>query len=213
MRDKRSISGLYAIVDTAYVPLERAAERAAEALLGGVRIIQLRAKDSPAKDALNAAMALKSLAGEFNSTFIVNDRIDIALLSGADGVHIGQDDIRINDARKLLGPDSIIGVSTHNIQEALEAESLGANYISFGPIFPTATKKDAEAPKGVELLKEITGKTKVPVVAIGGITMDNMGEVLEAGAESIAMISELFKTEGAASRVSSIISRINGTRP
>ena len=149
----------------------------------------------------------KALSGK--AVFMVNDRVDIALLSGAEGVHLGQEDIPLKEARRLM-PSSIIGVSTHNIEEAKRAEGEGADYISFGPIFPTVTKKDADAPKGVKRLREVASKVDLPVVAIGGITIENARQVMETGASSVAVISDVLLApdiRGKVSEFSALISK------
>lgn len=189
---KLPITGLYAIIDSTYLKPEEMAGAAVAAIEGGASVLQLRAKGLGGGELLEVARALKKVAANKGVPFIVNDRADIALLSGADGVHIGQDDIPLKEARKLLGGDMIIGVSTHNLKEALEAEAVGADYISFGPIFPTSTKKDADVPKGAEHLKELKNKTKLPVVAIGGITGENLAKIVCSGADAAAVISCLL---------------------
>ncbi|MBZ0221036.1 MAG: thiamine phosphate synthase [Candidatus Methylomirabilis sp.] len=196
------ISGLYAIVDSAYASLERAGECADELASGGARIVQLRAKGEGSAAMLRAALDMrKALAGR--AIFIVNDRIDIALITGAEGVHLGQDDIPLKDARRLL-PSSVIGVSTHDIQEAKRAEAGGADYISFGPIFPTRTKKDADTPKGLSRLEEISASVRIPVVAIGGITEETILSVLESGASSAALISDILLAPSIKAKAASI---------
>ncbi|WKZ33011.1 MAG: thiamine phosphate synthase [Thermodesulfobacteriota bacterium] len=202
------ISGLYAIVDSAYVSLERAGECADELASGGARIVQLRAKGETSGAMLRAALEMrKALAGR--AIFIVNDRIDIALMASAEGVHLGQDDIPLKDARRLL-PSSVIGVSTHNREEAKKAEAGGADYISFGPIFPTRTKTDADTPKGLSGLKEVSASVHIPVVAIGGITGETIVSVLESGACSAALISDILlapSIKAKAASISALISR------
>lgn len=203
------IRGLYAIVDTSYV-LPRDIEKAAGALIrGGARVIQLRAKDLSGADILNAAAAVRTLTLKSGAAFIINDRIDIAILTGADGVHLGQDDIPLEDCRRLLGGSAIVGISTHNPDEAQKAASGGADYISFGPIFPTKTKKDALPPRGLAGLKEISEKITLPVVAIGGITEENVEEVLQAGAASAAIISDILEASDISAKTASIISKID----
>lgn len=204
------ISGLYAIVDSAYVSLERAGECADELASGGARIVQLRAKGETSGAMLRAALEMrKALAGR--AIFIVNDRIDIALMASAEGVHLGQDDIPLKDARRLL-PSSVIGVSTHNLEEAKKAEAGGADYISFGPIFPTRTKKDADTPKGLSGLKEVSASVHIPVVAIGGITGETIVSVLESGACSAALISDILLAPGIKAKAASISALISRAR-
>lgn len=187
----RRVHGLYAIIDTTYTQPKDAAETASLLIKGGARIIQLRAKGLPAAEMLEAAMAIRRVIPPEKALFIVNDRVDIALMSGADGVHLGQDDIPAKDAAGLL-KGLVIGISTHNEAEARQAETNGASYISFGPIFQTRTKKDADTPKGLDRLGEIRASVRLPIVAIGGITEASAVAALSAGADSVAMISELL---------------------
>lgn len=204
---KRRIEGLYAVIDSAYVPFPDMERTSREILGAGVRILQLRAKGAGSKEVLAASRAVRRAALEYGALFIVNDRADIALLAGADGVHLGQEDIPLFEARRLLGPGSVIGVSTHDATEARRARDEGADYISFGPVFPTSTKKDARPPRGIELLREVRKAVTVPIVAIGGITGDNAAGVLNAGADSVAVISEILLSGDIPGKTAAIISR------
>ena len=127
--------------------------------------------------------------------FIVNDRIDVALAVDADGVHIGQEDMPFTIARRLLGPDKIIGLTVHNVGEAEEAERLGADYIGLSPVFSTGTKQDAGAPCGIPMVRTVRERVRLPVVAIGGITRENVAGVISAGADSAAAISAVVCAE------------------
>lgn len=207
MGSLKSIAGLYAIIDSSYLKIDEMEKAAIKILGGGAKIIQLRAKDFGSKDMLEAAIFLKAAAQKYDALFIMNDRIDIAMLSGADGVHLGQDDIPVAEARKLLG-NKIIGISTHDPKEAMEAEAQGADYISFGPIFATKTKKDAQTPRGIEYLKEIRNAVTLPIAAIGGITEGNMKEALQAGADSVAIISDILTNADLKAKTASIIRHI-----
>ncbi len=202
----RRIHGLYAIIDTTCTGPSEAAETASLLIEGGARIIQLRAKGLSAAETLKAALEVRRVTSDANALFIVNDRIDIALVAGADGVHLGQDDIPAKDAAVLL-KGLIIGISTHNEREAKQAEADGATYISFGPIFPTLTKKDADTPKGLDRLKDIKACVRLPVVAIGGITEASAVDVLSAGADSVAMISELLTATDIRAKTESVAKR------
>ncbi|MBE9528070.1 MAG: thiamine phosphate synthase [Proteobacteria bacterium] len=206
--EKTVPAGLYAIIDTTYVAVDDIGEVASKILAGGCKTIQLRAKGLKAADKLRAARLLKVLAAKSGATFIVNDRVDIAMLSNADGVHVGQVDLPIKDVRELLKGVQIIGLSTHNIDEAREAQSLGADYIAVGPIYRTQTKHDAEEPKGTEVLREIVQSVNLPVVAIGGITLDNVDEVLATGARAVAMISEILLSDDITAETARIVERI-----
>ena len=161
-------------------------------LSSGVRCIQYREKDKSRRDIYREAMMLRKLTNEFGAVFIVNDYIDIAIAVDADGVHLGQDDLPLKEARKIFGEEKIIGISTHNIDEAIAAEAGGADYIGFGPIFHTATK-DAGKPKGIAALREIKELIKIPVVAIGGINTENLESVIDSGADAVAVASAILK--------------------
>jgi len=191
------IKGLYTIIDTSYVSLEDISVITEEIIGHGAKILQLRAKETASGDMLRAAKVIREITGRGNALFLVNDRIDIALLAGADGVHIGDEDISPEDARGLLGEGKVIGYSTHTAEEAETAARLAADgfidYISCGPVFPTSTKKDARAVVGIEGLKEIRGKTELPLVAIGGVTETNLPRLLQAGPDAVAVISELLQ--------------------
>lgn len=161
------------------------------ALNAGVRCVQYREKDKSRRDIYREALMLRKLTNEFNAVFIVNDYIDIALAVNADGVHLGQEDLPLREARKILGK-KIIGISTHSIEQAIEAEQGGASYIGFGPIFHTATK-DAGKPKGIGALREIKKNIKIPVVAIGGINAENLESVIASGADAVAVSSAIIQ--------------------
>ena len=177
---------LYLILDKKLCGDRDPLKLAEEAIIGGVDVIQLRDKESPVKKIVEVANRLRELARKRNVSFIVNDRVDIALAVDAHGVHLGEDDLPLNLARQILGRDKIIGVSTHNLAQAKEAEKMGADYISVGAIFSTETKSDALV-VGVELISEIADNIGIPFVAIGGINPDNVEEVIRAGAKRIAV--------------------------
>ncbi len=202
------LKGLYPIIDTTYAAPEEAARIAKKIIEGGAGILQLRAKGAGGGDFLRSARAVGAVARAKGALFIVNDRVDIAMMAGADGVHLGQKDIPVEDARRLLGRGAVIGVSTHSMAEALEADVSEADYISFGPVFATGTKKDAEPVTGSDALREVTDKVKKPVVAIGGITEQTLPEVLKSGAAAAAMISEILGSRDIRKRVASLIAKI-----
>ncbi len=162
-----------------------------DALRAGVKIVQYREKSMSTKQMFYEALQIKKLC-KGKSLFLVNDRVDIALAVDADGVHLGQDDMPYNRARYLLGKDKIIGITVHNVKEALAAEKLGADYLGASPIFETKTKKDAGKQAGPQLIKDIKKCVQVPVVAIGGINLDNLASVMAAGADSVAAISAVL---------------------
>lgn len=152
----------------------------------------MREKQGSRKDLYREAMSMRELALTYKATLVINDYIDIALAVNAAGVHLGQDDMPIKEARKIMGRNKIIGISTHTLKEAVEAEISGADYIGFGPIFPTSTK-DVGSPKGLKELKRVRGQVKIPIVAIGGISPENVSSVLEAGADAVAVMSAILK--------------------
>jgi thiamine-phosphate pyrophosphorylase len=190
---------LYAILD---VPLCR--ERGLEPLTildgflaGGARLIQLRDKSSSSRDRLALAVAAVARAHACGARLIVNDRADIARLSGADGVHVGQDDLSVADARTIVGPDAIVGISTHDPMQIDAAAGTTATYIAVGPIYGTVTKDTGYTPRGLDLVRQAVAAGGKPVVAIGGITLDRAPEVLAAGAASVAVIADLLRGDPA----------------
>ena len=164
---------------------------ATEALRGGADMIQLRDKSSDDGDFLKYARLIKSATKRFRKPFIVNDRVDIARLAGADGVHLGQDDIPIREARKILGK-VIIGISARNLKQARDAEKKGADYLGIGPIYHTKTKIE-NAPIGTGVLSRISKNTNIPCFAIGGITRKNIGSVRKSGGSAVAVASAAIK--------------------
>lgn len=164
-----------------------------------VKIVQYRNKTGNARDMYLEAAELKKLC--WNTKFIVNDRIDIALAVEADGIHVGQDDIPYSVARKLIGKNKIVGVTVHSIEEAVQAEKSGADYIGVSPVYGTATKKDAGKPAGTKLIIEIKKVVKIPLVAIGGINFDNVKDVISAGADMVCSISAVITKEDVKSEI------------
>jgi thiamine-phosphate pyrophosphorylase len=162
-----------------------------QAVKTGIRIIQLREKDLPKNQIYKEAASIRVLTLRHGITFIVNDYVDIACAVHADGVHIGQDDMPVQEAREILGKKSIIGISTHSLRQAVQAQHDGADYIGFGPLFSTATK-NAGKPKGVHALREIKQQLSIPVVAIGGITLENAPHALRSGADATAVASAIL---------------------
>ncbi len=198
-------SPLYAILDPTQVR-GRSLNSVLQGLLkGGAALTQLRATEMNSQEFYQSALEARRLTRQNDCLFIVNDRADIALASQADGVHLGQGDLPLAVARKLMGKDKIIGISTHDLPQAEEAEQGGADYIGFGPIFGTTTKNTGYSPRGLTMLREIRKKVKIPIVAIGGITEDNVGQVWEAGADAAAMISALMGADDVAEKVRKIL--------
>jgi thiamine-phosphate pyrophosphorylase len=161
-------------------------------LAGGARFIQLRDKDASARELLDSARACLKLTREADATLIINDRVDVALTAGADGVHLGQDDMAVEEAREILGEDKIIGVSTHSLDQLRAALETSANYLAVGPIYQTNTKENPDPVVGLELIREARKLTDRPLVAIGGINHERAPEALAAGADSVAAISALY---------------------
>jgi thiamine-phosphate pyrophosphorylase len=162
-----------------------------QSIRSGIKVIQIREKDMPKKDLYKEMLRIRQLTAQQNVTLIVNDHVDIALATNADGVHLGQDDMPVREARKILGTHSLIGISAHTIHQAVQAEHEGADYIGFGPVFFTDTK-DAGTPRGIPMLKKVRRSVRVPLVAIGGITSENAREVLDAGADAVAVASAIL---------------------
>jgi thiamine-phosphate pyrophosphorylase len=189
----------------------RPVELAEGMLAGGARILQLRWKDAAAGELVEAARAIRKLARRHGAWLLVNDRADVALAADADGVHLGQDDLPLAAARRLLGR-RVIGVSTHDVAQARAAAAGGADYVGFGPVFGTTTKETGYAPRGLEGLREIRRAVGVPIVAIGGIDERRARGVLEAGADAVAMISALA-AEDVAAAVRRIAALLDSARP
>ena len=165
-----------------------------QALIGGVTLVQYRSKHADGGAMYKEALALKTLCDKYNVPLIINDRLDIAMAVGAAGVHLGQDDLPCTVARKILGDAYIIGVSAHNPREALQAERDGADYLGCGAVFGTATKADVKK-LGLDNLRAIREAVKIPIVGIGGVTLNNYAEVLKAGADGAAIISGILAQE------------------
>jgi len=181
------------------------------ALSAGAKIIQYRAKGLQDKNALSEAREIKQLCDAAGAMLIINDRIDLCLAVDADGVHLGQEDMPPAVARKLL-PGKVIGITVHDVSEAKSAEKEGADYLGVSPIFATSTKDDAGTPCGTELLRELKPVTSLPLIAIGGITPENLGKVLEAGTYSVAAISATVATDNVESAVRQFREKITGAR-
>lgn len=183
------------LVPDLYVILDRAAARGrdlgeilAGAIAGGCRMVQLREKERPSGTLLPLAERLRARCREAGVAFVVNDRVDLALALDADGVHLGQEDLPPRLARPLLRAGMILGVSTHSIEQARAAQTAGADYVAVGSVFPTATKASFEL-VGLDLVRQARAAVRAPLIAIGGITADNVGAVIRAGADGVAVIS------------------------
>lgn len=173
-----------------------ALEMAEAALRGGVTLIQLREKKAPLREVLSLGKELRELCRRYEVPFLVNDRVDVAMLLDADGVHVGQDDIPGHEARRLLGHDKVVGISAGSIAEAELSMANGADYLGVGAVYATATKSDAGPPIGTGLLQQVKARwPEVAMVGIGGIHQGNAGEVMKAGADGVAVVSCITKAE------------------
>ncbi len=177
----RSISGLSNL------------EQARRMMEGGARLVQIRDKTASSIDLYNSVSAIVTLAADYGTSIIVNDRADIALAAGAAGVHLGQDDLSPEYVREILGPEAVIGYSTHSVTQAINAPLSSLSYIAIGPVFPTVTKEDADPVVGLEGVSAVRSKIgDLPLVAIGGIDLANFRHVLAAGADSVAVIGSIL---------------------
>jgi thiamine-phosphate pyrophosphorylase len=163
-----------------------------DALKAGVKAVQLREKDLPTRELLDMAYRMRELTARHDAKLFINDRADIAMCVNADGVHLGQSSMPAYAVRKVVGDRMMIGVSTHNLQEALTAEREGADFITFGPVYPTPSKLKYGKPVGIEALKKVSKEILIPVFAIGGIKQDNVKNIINAGAYGAALISGIL---------------------
>ena len=197
-------SRFYAIVDplAGHDPVELA-----ETLVSsGVRILQLRLKQHTSRQMLDAARTIAPLCRRHGALFIMNDRPDIAILAQADGVHLGQNDLPLDEGRKLMGSDKVIGVSTASVEQAIAAERGGADYIGFGPMYPGGAK-NIKTGQGLEKLREVRAAVRLPIVAIGGITEQTLPEVLDAGADAAAIITDVVRAADIPAKVRALLTR------
>lgn len=199
---------LYVITGEEFHPGRPLLEVMKEALEGGADFIQLRDKKSTKKQILEKAKALRELTKQYNVPFIVNDHIDIAIAVNADGVHLGQDDLPLREARNIIGDKKIIGISTHSLEQARAAERGGADYIGVGPIFPTQTKEDVVELVTLSYLREVVENISIPFVPIGGIKLHNVDEVLDAGAKNVCVVSEVVGSEDVKGTCEAFIKKI-----
>jgi thiamine-phosphate pyrophosphorylase len=170
----------------------------------GARVMQLRLKSASGRDLLAAARAMATMCRERGAILIADDRTDIAMLAGADGVHLGQEDLPLEAARRLAGSEMIIGISTHSVVQAVAAERGGADYIGFGPMYPGGLRKNV-AGKGLEQLREVRAAVRIPIVAIGGVIEATVPAVLAAGADACAIITDVVRAPDIAAKVRAIL--------
>ena len=205
-----SLSGLYVILDPSVCPDRSLTDVLKEAAKAGARLFQYRNKSASMKEAYAEALLLRKVSLDAGVTFIVNDRCDLALAVDADGVHLGQEDLPLDLARKVMGPDKLIGISTHNPDQVREATAGKPDYLGFGPIFKPGSKQDHDSVVGLEGLRAIRGLTSLPVFAIGGIHIDQAGEVIRAGANGVAIISAILKAPDISHAVKSFLTQMPG---
>lgn len=191
--DKKDLL-LYAVTDSRWTGRQTIYEQVEEAIKGGITFLQLREKDLDEGSFLKEAEKMRDLCRKNQIPFIINDNVDIALKTGADGVHVGQEDMEAQDVRKILGEDKIIGVSARTVEQAVKAQQQGADYLGVGSVFTTGTKLDA-GHVSYETLKEICRSVTIPVIAIGGITKENVKELSGSGICGVAVVSALFAQE------------------
>ena len=192
MRDKLAESLLlYAVTDRHWLGERTLYDVVRESLDGGVTFLQLREKDLDDENFYKEAVELQAMAREYGVPFVVNDNVDIAVRMDADGVHVGQSDMEAGDVRALIGPDKILGVSAQTVEQAVLAEKRGADYLGVGAVFPTGSKDDADD-VSIETLKAICDAVSIPVVAIGGITLENTPQLAGSGICGIAVISAIY---------------------
>jgi thiamine-phosphate pyrophosphorylase len=203
---------LYVILDAGLVR-GPAQEIARQLMTAGVRFLQYRSKTLAAREMLEVSKRLAAMARKVGTNFVVNDRPDLACLAGADGVHVGQDDLGVEQARAVVGQDRWVGVSTHNREQFERAMASSADYIAIGPIFVTNSKTNPDPVVGTELLRQLRPLTSKPIVAIGGIRLENAAEVVEAGADSVAVISGVLEAPDPAERVRQFIERLEAAKP
>ncbi len=199
--------GLYGITAENFANGKTNIECVKQMIEGGIKIIQYREKYKNIKEKVKEAKEISKLCRENGVVFIVNDSVEIALLCDADGVHVGQDDMDIEDVRALLGDDKIIGLSTHSTFQALEAKERGADYIGVGPIFKTTTKDTP--PVGFSYLEWVVENLDIPFVAIGGIKEHNIDEIVKRGAKRVCLVSEIVGSEDIVKKIESLKSKMN----
>jgi thiamine-phosphate pyrophosphorylase len=203
---------LYVILDAGFLTgsIEDTTQKLIEA---GVLALQYRNKKGPARDALADACKVAAMVLSRGASLFVNDRPDIACLSGASGVHVGQDDLGVAQARAMIGATGWVGVSTHNEAQFRAAVETSADYIAVGPVFGTRTKENPDPVVGTELIRRVRALTNKPIVAIGGVTMERAVEVIEAGADSVAVISDILRAEDPTQRAKDFVRRLEAVKP
>ena len=203
---------LYVILDAALVaiPETECAERLAAS---GVRLLQYRNKRASARELFESSKRLSSLLIPKGVTFVVNDRADVAAAAEASGVHVGQEDLRVEAARSVIGEGKLLGISTHNVEQFKDAAATSADYVAVGPVFSTLTKANPDPVVGIEFIRRVRPLTDKPIVAIGGITLERAAEVIQAGADSVAVISDILLAPDAGLRARQYIELLDAAKP
>jgi thiamine-phosphate pyrophosphorylase len=203
---------LYVILDAGLIrgPVQ---EIAGQLMCAGVRMLQYRAKNVSVREMLTIATGLAEIARNSGAHFCVNDRPDVAYLSGAHGVHVGQEDLSVEQARAVVGQDRWVGVSTHNLKQFEEAAASSTDYIAIGPIFETVSKINPDPVVGTELIRRLRPLTRKPIVAIGGIRLESAAQVIQAGADSVAVIRDILSATDPAERAREFIRRLEAVKP
>jgi thiamine-phosphate pyrophosphorylase len=203
---------LYVILDAGMIRGQ--AEEIAGQLFGaGVRLLQYRAKKASAREMLATASALARMVRSERATIFVNDRPDVAYLAGAHGVHVGQDDLGVEQARAVIGEGRWVGVSTHNLEQFEKAAASSADYLAIGPVFATTSKSNPDPVVGLETIRRVRAFTKKPIVAIGGIRLERAAEVIEAGADSVAVIADIFGAADPVLRAREFVQQLEAAKP
>jgi thiamine-phosphate pyrophosphorylase len=203
---------LYVILDPALLPVSEK-ECTQKLVDAGVRLLQYRNKSASSRELLRSCRELASLLSPLGVSFFVNDRADVAFLAGATGVHLGQEDLGAEQARSIVGEAKAVGVSTHNLAQFKQAAATSVDYIAVGPIFGTNTKANPDPVVGIDFLREVRPLTGKPVVAIGGITLDRAPEVIKAGADSVAVISDILCAPDPGRRARQYIDLLEAANP
>jgi thiamine-phosphate pyrophosphorylase len=203
---------LYVILDAALVtiPETECAERLAAA---GVRLLQYRNKRASARELFESSKRLASLLIPKGVTFVVNDRADVAAAAEASGVHVGQEDLRVEAARAVIGEGKLVGISTHNVEQFKDAAATSADYVAIGPVFSTSTKANPDPVVGIEMIRQVRSLTDKPIVAIGGITLERAAGVIQAGADSVAVVSDILRAPDAGRRARQYMELLEAAKP
>jgi thiamine-phosphate pyrophosphorylase len=203
---------LYVILDAALVtiPETECAERLAAA---GVRLLQYRNKRASAREMFESSKRLASLLIPKGVTFVVNDRADVATAAEASGVHVGQEDLRVEAARAVIGEGKLLGISTHNVEQFKDAAATSADYVAVGPVFSTSTKANPDPVVGIEMIRRVRTLTDKPIVAIGGITLERAAGVIQAGADSVAVVSDILRAPDPGRRARQYIELLEAAKP